>query len=99
MYGMFFEVCFDRALYLHSYLKCLQNGPIRIHPDYSMTSNDYSWNKLADYFWIDQPVSVLRLGVFYKRAYLSSGASDIPLRTQMVMVSSLSKHCDTRVFN
>ncbi|KAG6821213.1 hypothetical protein H0H93_004034 [Arthromyces matolae] len=35
-----------------------ENGPIRIHPDYSITSNAYSWNKLADYFWIDQPVGV-----------------------------------------
>ncbi|KAG6908972.1 hypothetical protein DXG01_002580 [Tephrocybe rancida] len=35
-----------------------ENGPIRIRPDYSVTSNDFSWNKLADYFWIDQPVGV-----------------------------------------
>ncbi|KAF5383799.1 hypothetical protein D9615_003548 [Tricholomella constricta] len=35
-----------------------ENGPIRIQPDYRITSNPYSWNKLADYFWIDQPVGV-----------------------------------------
>ncbi|KAG6866596.1 hypothetical protein C0991_002084 [Blastosporella zonata] len=35
-----------------------ENGPIRINPDYSVTSHNYSWDKLADYFWIDQPVGV-----------------------------------------
>ncbi|KAF8074955.1 Alpha/Beta hydrolase protein [Lyophyllum atratum] len=35
-----------------------ENGPIRIQPDYRVTSNPYNWNKLADYFWIDQPVGV-----------------------------------------
>ncbi|GLB41836.1 putative peptidase S10 family protein [Lyophyllum shimeji] len=35
-----------------------ENGPIRIQPDYQITSNPYSWNKLADYFWVDQPVGV-----------------------------------------
>ncbi|KAF8967659.1 Alpha/Beta hydrolase protein [Flammula alnicola] len=34
------------------------NGPIRINGDYSASPNKYSWNKLADYFWIDQPVGV-----------------------------------------
>ncbi|KAJ3510060.1 hypothetical protein NLJ89_g4887 [Agrocybe chaxingu] len=34
-----------------------ENGPIRINGDYSLQSNPYSWDKLADYFWIDQPVS------------------------------------------
>lgn len=33
-----------------------ENGPIRINPDYSATANNYSWNKVADYIWIDQPV-------------------------------------------
>ncbi|KAG6812783.1 hypothetical protein H0H92_000553 [Tricholoma furcatifolium] len=35
-----------------------ENGPIRINPDYSIKSNNYSWSHLADYFWIDQPVGV-----------------------------------------
>ncbi|KAG5715584.1 Vitellogenic carboxypeptidase [Termitomyces sp. T112] len=48
-----------------------ENGPIRIHPDYSVTSNDYSWNKLADYFWIDQPV-----GVGYSTADADGYAAD-----------------------
>ncbi|TFK46518.1 alpha/beta-hydrolase [Heliocybe sulcata] len=33
-----------------------ENGPIHIAPDYSAYSNNYSWNGLADYVWIDQPV-------------------------------------------
>ncbi|TFK39879.1 Alpha/Beta hydrolase protein [Crucibulum laeve] len=35
-----------------------ENGPIRINGDYSASPNQYSWDKLADYFWIDQPVGV-----------------------------------------
>lgn len=33
-----------------------KNGPIRINADYSASENPYSWDKLADTFWIDQPV-------------------------------------------
>ncbi|KAI0954566.1 hypothetical protein AcW1_006420 [Taiwanofungus camphoratus] len=33
-----------------------ENGPIHIHPNYSAYENNYSWNRLADYIWIDQPV-------------------------------------------
>jgi carboxypeptidase D len=33
-----------------------ENGPIRIEPDYSMAQNNWSWNNLMDYFWIDNPV-------------------------------------------
>ncbi|KAL0953728.1 hypothetical protein HGRIS_004919 [Hohenbuehelia grisea] len=33
-----------------------ENGPIRVNSDYSISSNNFSWNKVADYFWIDQPV-------------------------------------------
>ncbi|KZT24766.1 alpha/beta-hydrolase [Neolentinus lepideus HHB14362 ss-1] len=33
-----------------------ENGPIHIGPDYSAYANNYSWNTLADYVWIDQPV-------------------------------------------
>ncbi|CAL1714161.1 unnamed protein product [Somion occarium] len=32
------------------------NGPIHINGDYSVSGNRFSWNTLADYFWIDQPV-------------------------------------------
>ncbi|PFH51848.1 hypothetical protein AMATHDRAFT_58385 [Amanita thiersii Skay4041] len=35
-----------------------ENGPIRIASDYSISSNPHSWNQLADFFWIDQPVGV-----------------------------------------
>jgi carboxypeptidase D len=34
----------------------LENGPIHISNDYSIVPNNYSWDKLADYIWIDQPV-------------------------------------------
>ena len=27
-----------------------------MNDDYSVTANNYSWDKLADYVWIDQPV-------------------------------------------
>lgn len=33
-----------------------ENGPIHIRDDYSVFSNNFSWNHLADYFWVDQPV-------------------------------------------
>ncbi|KAF5387348.1 hypothetical protein D9757_005819 [Collybiopsis confluens] len=42
MAGMFFE-----------------NGPMHINGDYSMASNTkFSWDSVADYVWIDQPVGV-----------------------------------------
>lgn len=86
---MFFEVCTDWALYMNFRLIHLQNGPIRIHPDYSVTSNDYSWNKLADYFWIDQPVYVLRFATFHKMEVhlIFIGALDILPRMPMDTVS------------
>lgn len=32
-------------------------GPMRINGDYSMSSNtNLSWNTVADYVWVDQPV-------------------------------------------
>ncbi|KAI0664279.1 alpha/beta-hydrolase [Cubamyces menziesii] len=33
-----------------------ENGPIRIGPDGSPSENTYSWDRVADYVWIDQPV-------------------------------------------
>ncbi|KAJ8469599.1 hypothetical protein ONZ45_g16841 [Pleurotus djamor] len=36
----------------------LENGPIRVNYDYSISQNNYSWNKVADYIWIDQPVGI-----------------------------------------
>ncbi|CDO69772.1 hypothetical protein BN946_scf184766.g17 [Trametes cinnabarina] len=33
-----------------------ENGPIRIGPDGSPSQNEYSWDHVADYIWIDQPV-------------------------------------------
>ncbi|KAF7370325.1 Carboxypeptidase [Mycena sanguinolenta] len=34
----------------------LENGPIRIASDGTISENPYSWDKVADYIWIDQPV-------------------------------------------
>ncbi|KAJ6607825.1 alpha beta-hydrolase [Mycena sp. CBHHK59/15] len=33
-----------------------ENGPLQVTGDYSIVQNNFSWNKLADTFWIDQPV-------------------------------------------
>ncbi|KAI0798571.1 Alpha/Beta hydrolase protein [Irpex lacteus] len=35
-----------------------ENGPLHIAGDYSLHPNNQSWNKIADYIWIDQPVGV-----------------------------------------
>ncbi|KAJ7625561.1 alpha/beta-hydrolase [Roridomyces roridus] len=34
----------------------LENGPIRIAADGTISQNKYSWDTAADYIWIDQPV-------------------------------------------
>ncbi|KAI0773297.1 alpha/beta-hydrolase [Trametes elegans] len=36
----------------------VENGPIHINADSSAQKNNFSWNQLADYIWIDQPVGV-----------------------------------------
>ncbi|KAH8115245.1 alpha/beta-hydrolase [Phellopilus nigrolimitatus] len=36
----------------------LENGPIRVQDDLSMKANNYSWSKLVDQFWVDNPVGV-----------------------------------------
>ncbi|KAI8996603.1 alpha/beta-hydrolase [Trametes punicea] len=33
-----------------------ENGPVRIGADGSASPNNYSWDRVADYIWIDQPV-------------------------------------------
>ncbi|KAJ7434538.1 alpha/beta-hydrolase [Mycena galericulata] len=33
-----------------------ENGPIHVTGDYSIVQNNYSYNQLADTFWVDQPV-------------------------------------------
>ncbi|KAJ7474691.1 alpha/beta-hydrolase [Mycena latifolia] len=33
-----------------------ENGPLQVTGDYSIVNNNYSWNQLADTFWVDQPV-------------------------------------------
>ncbi|KAL5531955.1 hypothetical protein ACEPAF_5518 [Sanghuangporus sanghuang] len=34
----------------------LENGPLRLQNDLSFKYNNYSWNNLADTFWVDNPV-------------------------------------------
>ncbi|KAJ7505935.1 alpha/beta-hydrolase [Mycena galericulata] len=33
-----------------------ENGPLHVTGNYSIVRNNFSWNNLADTFWIDQPV-------------------------------------------
>ncbi|KAF8144926.1 alpha/beta-hydrolase [Mycena galopus ATCC 62051] len=33
-----------------------ENGPLQVTGTYSIVQNNFSWNNLADTFWIDQPV-------------------------------------------
>ncbi|KAJ7576927.1 alpha/beta-hydrolase, partial [Mycena floridula] len=33
-----------------------ENGPLLVTEDYSIVKNNFSWDKLADAFWVDQPV-------------------------------------------
>ncbi|TFK31890.1 Alpha/Beta hydrolase protein [Crucibulum laeve] len=35
-----------------------ENGPIRFGDDLSLSAHNQSWDKVADYIWIDQPVGV-----------------------------------------
>ncbi|KAH9855778.1 alpha/beta-hydrolase [Lenzites betulinus] len=35
-----------------------ENGPIHINADFSAQKNNFSWDSLADYIWVDQPVGV-----------------------------------------
>ncbi|KAG0699895.1 alpha beta-hydrolase [Suillus ampliporus] len=35
-----------------------ENGPIHVQNNYSLFENQYAWNTVADYVWIDQPVGV-----------------------------------------
>lgn len=36
----------------------LENGPLHVAADGSMIPNQFSWDKLVDYIWVDQPVYV-----------------------------------------
>ncbi|KII95448.1 hypothetical protein PLICRDRAFT_34311 [Plicaturopsis crispa FD-325 SS-3] len=33
-----------------------ENGPLHVTNDYSIVHNNFSWDRLADAFWVDQPV-------------------------------------------
>ena len=36
----------------------LENGPLHVTESGSMVPNNFSWDKLIDYIWVDQPVYV-----------------------------------------
>ena len=40
----------------HSICACLQNGPIHLDANQAPYENTFSWDRVADYIWIDQPV-------------------------------------------
>ena len=33
-----------------------ENGPLQIQDDFSFKENEFAWSKLADMFWVDNPV-------------------------------------------
>lgn len=34
----------------------LENGPLHVAADGSIIGNNFSWDKVVDYIWVDQPV-------------------------------------------
>lgn len=56
MIGLFTEVRITSYSIDQPLIKFLQNGPLQVTSNYSIRSNNYSWDRLADYIWIDQPV-------------------------------------------
>lgn len=67
----------------------LENGPLHITEDGSLAPNNYSWDKLVDYVWVDQPVYVEFHPQYlsYPNETLVSPDSEEPgirLRNQMV---------------
>jgi hypothetical protein len=79
--------CFSRAT-VSALNDSLQNGPIRIATDYSAYANQYSWNHLADYFWLDQPVYVSFAATHCTYSHLFTGGLASQLQTLMATVSS-----------
>lgn len=61
-----YVVFLTSALYVANFTPNRKNGPIQIKGDYSAGPNAYSWDKLADYFWIDQPVYEPHLMLAYR---------------------------------
>ncbi|EEB95565.1 hypothetical protein MPER_05445, partial [Moniliophthora perniciosa FA553] len=35
-----------------------ENGPLQVKGDFSIAGNNFSWDRLADAYWVDQPVGV-----------------------------------------
>lgn len=56
MIGLFTEVRITSYSVDNPLNEFLQNGPLQVTSNYSIRSNNYSWDRLADYIWIDQPV-------------------------------------------
>jgi hypothetical protein len=61
MVGFFLEVSPPLKLLYSFSFRLEQNGPIRIATNGTVSANKYSWDKVADYIWIDQPVFVLSI--------------------------------------
>lgn len=38
-----------------------ENGPLLVTETGGFVSNNYSWDKLVDYVWVDQPVYVFQI--------------------------------------
>lgn len=68
----------------------IKNGPIHVAGDYSVHPNNYSWDKLADYIWLDQPVYVLNCSCFQTQnltEYIFTAELDGQPPTLLVMVT------------
>ena len=72
----------------------LENGPLHVAADGSMIPNQFSWDKLVDYIWVDQPVYV---DMFHSSFILKinekmPAEQDSPLRNQMEAIVSNKKN-------
>lgn len=56
MLGMFYEVGVTLEMMSDASLTFPQNGPLHLGNDNSMFTNNQSWDRVADFIWLDQPV-------------------------------------------
>lgn len=72
---------------------CFQNGPIHIRPDFSAVSNNVSWDHLADYVWIDQPVYAffarVNAAVIERYCHVVEPAFRLETKTALVCLESI----------
>lgn len=65
----------------------LENGPLHVAANGSLIPNQFSWDKLVDYIWVDQPVCVI--SYFQSAAgcsHLGTEEQAILLLNQMVVI-------------